>query len=314
MAAKVQTIDSHTAGEPTRCVVDGAPDLGTGDLTSKARRFAEECDAFRRSVILEPRGTDWLVGALLLEPTDKGCVADVIFFNNVGVLGMCGHGLIGVVETLRYLGRIEPGQHRFGTPVGEVSATLHDDHRVSIENVPSYRWRKDVCVEVPGLGNVVGDIAYGGNWFFLSKLDAVEWDRLGSLTERATRIRAALDTQNIRGEDDGLIDHIELVGPETPGVADARNFVLCPGGEYDRSPCGTGTSAKLACLAADGDLQEGQLWRQQSICGGVFEGRYAWVDETRHILPTITGRAFVTAETTLVFDAADPYRRGITTV
>lgn len=308
----VAVVDSHTAGEPTRVVVDGLPSLGDGDIVSKANRFRDDCDDFRRGVVLEPRGFDWLIGALLLPPSSSEFTAGVIFFNNVSTLGMCGHGMIGLVETLRYLERIKPGEHRFETPVGSVVATLHDDGRVSIANVESYRWRANVEIDVPRIGSVTGDIAYGGNWFFLSTVERVEPALLNDLSARARAIRSALDDQGVTGEHRGLIDHIELVGRATDSsVADSRNFVLCPGGEYDRSPCGTGTSAKLACLAADGKLKPGERWRQQSICGGVFEGRYEPLDEKR-IVPTITGRAFVTGEAKLRFQSDDPYATGIT--
>ena len=316
VARTVSVVDSHTAGEPTRVVIDGLPDLGDGDIIAKANRFREQHNAYRQGLVLEPRGYDWLVGALLLPPSAAEFAAGVIFFNNVSTLGMCGHGMIGLVETLRFLGRIEPGVHRFETPVGPVSATLHEDFRVSITNVESYRWKANLEINVPHIGRVRGDIAYGGNWFFLSPVDRVEPSLLHDLSTRAKAIRSALDEQKITGENGGLIDHIELVGSLTNReVADARSFVLCPGGEYDRSPCGTGTSAKLACLASDGKLAPGETWRQQSICGGVFEGHYELSHEQLssgiRILPTVTGRAFVTGEASLRFQSDDPYATGI---
>lgn len=307
---QIKVIDSHTAGEPTRVVLSGGPDLGSGPLPERLRRFREEHDAYRSAIVNEPRGSDVLVGALLTEPVEPGSAAGVIFFNNVGMLGMCGHGMIGVVATLAHLGRIGPGSHRVETPVGTVDAFLHPDGRVSIRNVPSYRTRKGVAVEVPGHGRVTGDVAWGGNWFFLCEDHGQELtlSHVEALTELAWNIRQALTAAGITGTDSAEIDHVELFGPPQCG-GDSRNFVLCPGKAYDRSPCGTGTSAKLACLAADGKLQPGQTWRQESILGTLFEGSVephgdAWI-------PTLTGAAHITAEATLLLHPADPFRWGI---
>lgn len=309
---QIDYIDSHTGGEPTRVVYRGAPDVGAGSMAERCDRLKSEYDWLRKALILEPRGCSWLVGALLLEPCDSDCAAGVVFFNNAGYLGMCGHGLIGVVETLAHLERIEPGEHRFETPVGVVSATLHEDRSVSIRNVISYRYRKDVAVNVPGEGVVIGDIAWGGNWFFLVANDDVSFDRIDDLLWKTRRIKDALADQRITGENGGVIDHIELFGPPSdPRIAESRNFVLCPGGEYDRSPCGTGTSAKLACLAADGKLAPGDVWRQESVIGSIFEGSYR--HGTGGVVPTIRGRAYVTAATRCLIDDEDPFGVGITT-
>ena len=308
---QVQVIDSHTGGEPTRTVIAGGPDLGHGDLQSRRHLFQKDHEAFRRALVTEPRSSDAMVGALLCEPSDAGCVTGVIFFNNSGCLGMCGHGTIGVVVTLAYLGRIKPGVHRIETPAGIVGATLNDDGSVTIENVPSYRWAAAVDVEVPGYGKVTGDIAYGGNWFFLVKHHpyTIEPQNLDQLTGFTWAIRQALTANGIRGAEGAEIDHIELHSPSsTPGI-DSRNFVLCPGKEYDRSPCGTGTSAKLACLYAEGLLAPGQLWRQESVIGSVFEGRFALREGK--LFPSITGSAFITAESTLVLDPRDAFCWGI---
>jgi 4-hydroxyproline epimerase len=308
---RVQVIDSHTAGEPTRVVVAGGPDLGRGSLAERRQRFRAEFDSFRSAVVNEPRGSDVLVGALLCEPIDPACVAGVIFFNNVGCLNMCGHGTIGVAVTLAYLGRIRPGRHRLETPVGVVAFEYSGAGRVTIENVPSYRHAKSVTVPVDGCGPVTGDVAWGGNWFFLvgdpgQELDLANVERL---TDFTWRIRQALTRQKITGAAGGEIDHIELFGPPRNADNHSRNFVLCPGKAYDRSPCGTGTSAKLACLFADGKLKEGQIWRQESIIGSVFEGAVR-ADGDR-VLPRITGAAYVTAEATLLLDPDDPFALGI---
>ena len=308
----MRVIDSHTEGEPTRVVVDGGPDLGAGSLQERLERLRNNHDDFRTSVILEPRGSDALVGALLCEPADESCAAGVIFFNNRGYLGMCGHGTIGVAVTLAWLGRIGPGVSKLETPVGTVAVDLVDDNTVTVKNVPSFRYRKDVTVDVPGLGAITGDIAWGGNWFFLVK-DAphpVDLAHERELTTAALAVQAALWDQGITGRDGGEIDHIEFFAePRTPG-ADSRNFVLCPGGAYDRSPCGTGTSAKLACLAADGLLAPGEDWVQESVIGSLFTARYEPGDDGQ-IVPSVTGRAFISAEATLVQQPGDPFASGI---
>jgi 4-hydroxyproline epimerase len=308
----IDFVDSHTAGEPTRVVVGGGPSLGKGELPERLRRLSSEHDSFRSAVVTEPRGSDVLVGALLVEPEDRDCATGVIFFNNVGYLGMCGHGTIGVVTTLAHLGRVQAGEHRIETPVGTVRAMLRANGEVTLENVVSYRYRRDVEVHVPDVGVVRGDVAWGGNWFFLVDAGPVELT-LGNcdkLTEYTWAIRGALKRNHITGTNGAEIDHVELSAPATS--ADSRNFVLCPGKAYDRSPCGTGTSAKLACLAADGRLLPGQVWRQEGILGTVFEGSYCMEDGSPdRIVPSITGKAHVTAQGQLIFDPDDPFRSGI---
>jgi len=306
---RIKIIDSHTGGEPTRLVVDGFPDLGTGSLAERRARLAAEHDRWRTATVLEPRGNDVIVGALLCPPVDARNAAGVVFFNNSGYLGMCGHGTIGVVASLAHMGRIQPGVHGIETPVGTVQTTLHDDGSVSVRNVPAYRLHHALTVDVPGHGPVTGDVAWGGNWFFLMTKheQRVESNNLAALTAFSLAVQKALEDQGVRGSDGGLIDHIELFADDDQ--ADSRNFVLCPGGAYDRSPCGTGTSAKLACLAADGKLQPGQVWRQASIIGSQFEASYAM--EGDQLIPTLRGRAFMSAEATLLIEPNDPFGWGI---
>src|SRR6201997_1717750 len=302
----VPFVDSHTAGEPTRVILEVPFDLGSGSLAQRREIFAARYDSYRRAFCTEPRAGDTTVGALLVRPSDSTCAAGVIFFNNTGYLNMCGHGTIGLVRTLEYLGRLQPGSHRIDTPVGAVGATLHPDGRVSIENVASYRAEKGFVLPVEGLGKVAGDIAWGGNWFFLIENHGLEiaLQNRAALMDYCLRVKDALalrpETQKI--------DHIELFGPSQ--IADSRNFVLCPGGVYDRSPCGTGTSATLACLSADGKLAPGQAWRQESVIGTVFEAMYR-LDGAGSIIPTITGSAFVNAKGHIVFDEQDPFQFGI---
>jgi 4-hydroxyproline epimerase len=306
MTRRIQIIDSHTGGEPTRVVVTGGPDLGQGSMLEQLEVFRTHHDHFRSAVVNEPRGSDVLVGALLCESADKTCCCGVIFFNNVGVLGMCGHGTIGLVAALAYLGRITAGVHRIETCVGIVTATLHEDGSVSVRNVPSYRKAKDVTIHVAGLGPVTGDVAWSGNWFFLVAEHGFDLTlcNIDSLTDAAWRIRQAANAQGYPE-----VDHVELFGPPHDPANHSRNFVLCPGKAYDRSPCGTGTSAKLACLHADGKLTPGQEWRQESIIGSVFTGSVEVEGEV--VIPTITGKAWVNGEGTLVLDESDPFCYGI---
>jgi 4-hydroxyproline epimerase len=308
---KVRVIDSHTGGEPTRVVVSGGPDLGVGSLSERLERFRSQHDCFRSAVVNEPRGSDVMVGALLCESADSACAAGVIFFNNVGYLGMCGHGTIGLVATLAYLGRIGPGEHQIETPVGTVNCILHEGGDVTVNNVASYRIAENVAVCVPGYGEVRGDIAWGGNWFYLVRDHPLELtvNNVEPLTAFTWAIRQALRANGVTGDGGREIDHVELFGPPRMGGADSRNFVLCPGKAYDRSPCGTGTSAKLACLYADGKLREGQIWRQESVIGSVFEGSVKVRDGK--VYPSIKGSAFVNADAELVLDPRDPLCMGI---
>lgn len=306
---RIHIIDSHTGGEPTRLVVSGFPSLGNGSMAERRDVLARENDNWRTACMLEPRGSDVLVGALLCEPVAPDAAAGVIFFNNTGYLGMCGHGTIGVVRTLHHMGRIQPGVHRIETPVGTVEATLHDDLSVSVRNVLAYRYREDVVVDVPGHRPVVGDIAWGGNWFFLisDHGQCIAGDNVAALTAYASAVRDGLERAGITGANGGEIDHIELFADDSE--YDSRSFVLCPGLAYDRSPCGTGTSAKLACLAADGTLAPGVVWQQASVIGSVFQASY--VPAEGGIVPTIRGRAYLSAEATLLIEDDDPFGWGI---
>ncbi|RFD27592.1 hydroxyproline-2-epimerase [Pseudomonas sp. GL93] len=306
---RLHVIDSHTGGEPTRLVMSGFPELVGASIADQLDHLRTHHDQWRRACLLEPRGNDVLVGALYCAPVTPGATCGVIFFNNAGYLGMCGHGTIGLVASLHHLGLIQPGVHSLDTPVGPVAATLHEDGSVTLRNVPAYRYRKQVAVEVPGHGVVLGDIAWGGNWFFLVSDHGheLQMDNVKALTDYTWAMLKALEAQGIRGAGGALIDHIELFADDAH--ADSRNFVMCPGKAYDRSPCGTGTSAKLACLAADAKLAAGEPWVQASITGSQFLGRYEWDGE--HVRPFITGRAYMTADSTLLIDEQDPFAWGI---
>ncbi len=308
----VKVVDSHTGGEPTRIVVSGGPDLGSGAMTERLKVLRDENDWFRSSVVNEPRGSDVLVGAILCAPVNPENAAATIFFNNVGYLGMCGHGSIGLAVTLAHLGQLQPGDHCLETPAGDVMLTLHNANKVSVSNVPSYRFRSNVKLDVPEIGEVCGDVAWGGNWFFLisDHGQSLDYENADALTNYTWAIRRELDAQGIRGANGELVDHVELFGPPSDSAkADNKNFVMCPGKAYDRSPCGTGTSAKIACLIEDGKLAVGDVWKQESITGSVFEAQANVVEQ--QIYPIITGSAYVTGETVLHFDSADPFRYGL---
>ncbi len=310
---RVRAIDSHTEGEPTRVILSGGPDLGSGSLAERREIFARDHDDFRRMSIEEPRGSDVLVGAMLVDAHEVDCVAGVIFFNNAGVLGMCGHGTIGVVRTLAHLGRIKAGTHRLDTPVGIVKFTLRADDVVEVANVPSRRAYAAIAVPVAGIGVVTGDVAWGGNWFFIAPSPLkipLHLDRVAELTEHAWSVRRALAEAGITGDDGGEIDHIEFTEPARRADCAWRNFVLCPGGAYDRSPCGTGTSAKIACLVADGKIALGERVGAESFIGTRFEGWHS-IDSSGSIRPTVAGRAWITAEIELLIDASDPCAAGI---
>ncbi len=307
----VHVIDSHTEGEPTRVVLEGGPNLGSGSLAQRAARFRAGHDGFRSALMNEPRGLEIAVGALLLPPSDPSACCGVLFFNNAGLINMCVHGSIGVVATLRHLDRLPSGACTIETPVGSVSAAVQEDGSISVENVLSYRTRHSVPVDVPGYGTVLGDVAWGGNWFFLTENHGQEIHagNIPALDRCAWAIRRALASSGITGEDGGEVDHIELFGPPSRPDASSKNFVLCPGGAYDRSPCGTGASAKLACLSAASQLEPGQTWIQESIIGSAFRGFFR--PSGRGIIPTITGSAWLTADARLLLDPADPFRDGI---
>ena len=306
----IRVLDSHTGGEPTRLVLEGFPDLGNGSMKERLHLLRTQYDHYREAVILEPRGNDVLVGALLCKPQNPKATAGVIFFNNKGYLGMCGHGTIGLMASLLYLGHIQAGEHLIETPVGDITTTVHEDGSISLKNVPAYRYQQAVTLDVPDVGSVTGDIAWGGNWFFLveQKFADIQLENVKSLSEITLKIMEALYEQGITGSDGQMIDHIELF-QNTP-TANSRSFVMCPGGAYDRSPCGTGTSAKIACLVADDKLKEGDIWIQESVIGSQFQASFERIDG--NVIPIIRGSAYVCGDNTLLLDDKDPFCWGIT--
>ena len=307
----MRVVDSHTEGEPTRVVIDGWPQPAGATMAARRDDLRARFDHLRSAVVREPRGHDAVVGALLTPPVEPTSAAGVVFFNNRTYLGMCGHGLIGVVRTLEHLGRLGVGEHRFDTPVGTVRARLDDDGSVTIENVPARLHLRDVAVQVAGYGPVIGDVAYGGNWFFITHARPAPIDlaHVRELTRFTQAVQDALNEAGIAGADGAAIDHIEISAPPSRADADARNYVLCAGGDYDRSLCGTVTSATMAALHERGELALGQQWRQEGITGSLFTG-WLTAGANGELVPHVRGTAFVTGETTLHFDPRDPFRCG----
>jgi 4-hydroxyproline epimerase len=301
----VKILDSHAGGAPTRLMLSGGPELGAGPLAERAKVFQEKHDRFRRATVGEPRGSDAVMGALLVEPHDKGCQAGLIFFSNAGYPSLSAHGIIGSVVSLAHLGRIKPGPVKLDTPAGPVSAVLGAGGEVSFENVPAYRREKDLPLYLPGVGDVNVDLAYGGAWFCLIEQhdQRLALDNLPQLTDYCARIRQAVS-------DSGFpeIDHVALFGPGTQAGANSRDFVLGPGKTYERSPSGAATSARLACLAADGKLAAGAEWVQEGILGSVLRAKYR--KQGDKIIPTITGHGYIMGEGTLLLDPADPFAWG----
>lgn len=317
---RVRVIDSHTEGEPTRVVVSGGPELGAGAAQARDALARDHRD-FCRGTLLEPRGSEVLVGAVLVAPADPRCCAGAVFFNNVGVLGMCGHGTIGIARTLLHMGRIGTGSHMLETPVGCVPFDVGEGGSVTLRNVPSRRARSGVRVRLDDGTEATGDIAWGGNWFFITPAPAglpVGSARIRELEALSLRIQRALDRDGLGMAEGGTatperirIDHVEIWSPLPTGKG-WRSFTMCPGGQWDRSPCGTGTSAKLACLAADGMAAPGEAMRAESPIGTHFD---AWFDGPADaggsIVPSVRGRAWITAEGDLCFDAGDPCAAGL---
>jgi 4-hydroxyproline epimerase len=306
----MRVVDSHATGQPTRVIVDGGPDLGTGSLAERRDRFRTHFDRFRTAVVGEPRGSDTLVGAILCKPSDPSCAEGVILFDSSGYLDMSVHAMMGLAVTLDYIGRGTTGGEKIETPAGAVTVDMHTNGDISVRNVPSFRHQKDVSVTVDG-ATYTGDVAWSGSWSFLVRdhNEDLSIARAERLTDLARSIRRALARNRITGSRDEEITDIALFGPPQRREANSRNFVLRTGKSFRRSPSGTVTSAKLACLHEDGKLAEGQVWRQESITGAMFDGSVKVIDGA--IVPSIRGTAHMIAESVLIVDERDPYCWGI---
>ena len=330
-AQVIQAVDSHTAGEPTRIVTGGLPPLAGASMAEKRTILQRDHDGLRRALVLEPRGHDAIVLAYLLPPCTPGAHLGVVFANDAGYLGMCGHGAIGVATVAVAMGMVaavEPvTEVVLDTPAGVVPCRVAvaggKVKSVTITNVPSFLFAQRVVVPVHGFGKVAADIAYGDNWFAFVEADQlglmVEKTHLPVLMQAATAVREALVREGVRGRHpersgDEIVDHVKLFAPLAGDEPGARALTLCPGAAYDRSPCGTGTSAKLAVLHAKGELEIGAWFRSQSVLATEFRARV--VRETRvgphpAIVPEVTGSAWITGFPTFVLDPEDPCRFGI---
>jgi proline racemase len=327
----LQAVDSHTAGEPTRIVTGGLPPVAGATMAEKRAALRIRHDALRRALVHEPRGHDAIVVAYLVPPCHPDAHAGVVFCNDVGYLGMCGHGAIGVATVLVGMGMV-PAQEPetrvvLDTPAGlvpcRVAVSNGRARAVTITNVPSFQFRQRAIAAVPGFGKVAADIAWGGNWFaFVEAAQLglhVDKAHLPQLLPAAIAVREALAANGVRGVhpesgEEQLVDHVKLFdaleGP-TPG---ARAMTLCPGTAYDRSPCGTGTSAKLAVLHSKGELGVGEWFTSESVIGTRFRARIAattQVGQFAAIVPEIEGAAYVTGLQTFVLDPEDPCVHGL---
>lgn len=327
----IQAVDSHTAAEPTRVITGGLPMIRGATMADKRDELKRLHDPIRRSLVLEPRGHDAIILAYLLPPTHDDADLGVVFANDAGYLGMCGHGAIGLATTAVAMGlvaAVEPvTEITLDTPVGLIKCRVAVEggrpKSVTITNVPSFLYRQRVVVDVHGFGKVAADIAYGGNWFAFVEADQlglmVEKAHLPVLMQAAIAIREALVRDGVRGvhPDSGeeeVIDHVKLFVPLDGEHHGARALTLCPGTAYDRSPCGTGTSAKLAVLHAKGELKTGEQFDSESVLGTRFAARVVaetTVGEFPAIVPEITGSAWITSFATFVIDPDDPCRHGI---
>lgn len=327
----IQAIDSHTAGEPTRVVTGGLPAIRGATMADKRAGLQRAHDHLRRALVLEPRGHDAIVLAYLLSPCRAGADLGVVFANDAGYLGMCGHGAIGVATVAVATGMVaaqEPVTELvLDTPAGAVACRVAVDGgrptSVTITNVPSFLFRQRVVVPVHGFGKVAADVAYGGNWFAFVEADQlglmVEKNHLPVLMQAATAIREALVREGVRGrhpdrDDDEIIDHVKLFAPLDGPTPGARALTLCPGAAYDRSPCGTGTSAKLAVLHAKGELATGEWFRSQSVLGTEFRARVVSTTDVGGnpaVVPEIEGSAWITGFATFVVDPDDPCAFGL---
>jgi proline racemase len=327
----IQAVDSHTAAEPTRVITGGLPTIRGATMAEKRDQLRQEHDSIRKSLVLEPRGHDAIVLAFLLPPTRDDADLGVVFANDAGYLGMCGHGSIGLVTTAVAMGlvpAVEPvTEIALDTPVGlircRVAVEAGRPKSVTITNVPSFLYRQRVIVDVHGFGKVAADVAYGGNWFAFVEADqlglVVEKSHLPVLMQAATAIREALVREGVRGihpetGEEETVDHIKLFEALDGEHLGARSLTLCPGTAYDRSPCGTGTSAKLAVLHAKGELKQGEVFDSESVLGTKFMARIVGettVGKYPAIVPEITGSAWITSFATFVIDPDDPCRLGI---
>lgn len=321
-------IDAHTCGNPVRLVAGGGPQLDGATMMERRAHFLAEYDWIRTGLMFEPRGHDAMSGSILYPPTRPDCDVAILFIETSGCLPMCGHGTIGTVTVMIEHGLVRPkvpGLLKLDTPAGLVEARyeMQGDKvtHVRIRNVASYLHATDLSVEVPGLGELRFDVAYGGNFYAIVEpqptfrdmedLSTGDIQRLSPLIRRLVNEKYEIvhrDNPAIKG-----LSHVQWTGKPRHPQAHARNAVFYGDRGIDRSPCGTGTSARMAQLAARGDLKEGQDFVHESIIGSLFHGRVealTTVGGAPGIIPSIQGEAWVTGLNTIFLYDEEPYTKG----
>ena len=321
-------IDGHTCGNPVRLVAGGGPRLEGATMLDKRAHFLRAFDWIRTGLMFEPRGHDMMSGAILYPPTRDDCDVAVLFIETSGCLPMCGHGLIGTITMGVENGLIAPrapGRLAIETPAGKVDVAYRQEGRfveeVRLTSVPSYLHAEGLTAEVEGLGEIVVDVAYGGNFYAIVEPQRNFRDMAdhsaGALIGWSPRLRAALNAKYefVHPEHPGIagLSHIQWTGAPTRPGAHARNAVFYGAKAIDRSPCGTGTSARMAQLAAKGRLAPGDEFVHESIIGSLFHGRVeaaTTVAGRPAIIPSIAGWARMTGYNTIFIDNRDPFAHG----
>ncbi|MFW6692287.1 proline racemase family protein [Streptomyces sp. MAR4 CNX-425] len=324
-------VDSHTEGMPTRVVTGGVGVVPGATMAERRAYFAEHLDDVRRLLVNEPRGHAAMSGAILQPPTRPDADYGVLYIEVSGLLPMCGHGTIGVATVLVETGMVpvtEPVTRvRLDTPAGPVTAEVAVSggraESVTFRNVPSFALELDAAVEVPGLGRVTYDMAYGGNFYAILPADSLGIPFAKAEKQRmldvGLAIMAAVNEQRrpVHPADPGIAGckHVQLTAPPAGGGADARNAMVIHPGWFDRSPCGTGTSARMAQLYARGELALGADFVNESLLGTLFTGRLeeeTAVGGVRAQIPAVTGRAWITGMGQYLLDPEDPFPAGFT--
>lgn len=321
-------IDAHTCGNPVRVVAKGGPDLVGDTMIEKRRYFLDNYDWIRTGLMFEPRGHDVMSGSILYEPTRDDCDVAILFIETSGCLPMCGHGTIGTVTVAIERGLVtprEPGVLRLDTPAGLVVAQYEQngDHvdSVRLTNVPAFLHGTDYEVDVPELGTLKMDVAYGGNFYAIieaqenfrdmSDLSPGDIQRLSPLVR--TLMNEKYEFVHPEHPEITGLSHVLWTGAPIHAEAHARNAVFYGDKAIDRSPCGTGTSARMAHWAARGDLGKGDVFVHESIIGSLFKGRVEdvlTVGDKPAIVPSIEGWARITGDNTIYIDDRDPFAYG----
>lgn len=321
-------VDGHTCGNPVRMVVGGGPDLKGATMSEKRDHFLRDYDWIRTALMFEPRGHDMMSGSILYPPTRPDCDMAILFIETSGCLPMCGHGTIGTVTMALEQGQVKPktpGLLRLDTPAGLVEAHYREEGgritSVKLINVPSYLAVRDLELEVEGLGRLVVDVSYGGNFYAIvdpqANFTGVEAVQPSDILRWSPKVRVAVNkaVELVHPENPAIrgCRHVLWAGKPTVPGATARNAVFYGDKAIDRSPCGTGTSARLAQWAARGRLKPGEDFVHESIIGSLFTGRIeaeTTVGNHPAIVPSIEGWAVMTGLNTIFVDDHDPFKHG----